>query len=137
MQETPEPQVQPEPAPAMKPGPPAVLTPAAPQALPAAPQPEPSLKKERYLVIAGAFSQLDQARALAQRLKAKKYQAQVTKTTIKGKTTYLVRLGPFTEKKKAEEAAARLKAKEQLNPRVAQLKPAPPQTNASRRGSGR
>ena len=137
MQETPEPQVQPEPAPAMKPGPPAVLTPAAPQALSAAPQPEPSLKKERYLVIAGAFSQLDQARALAQRLKAKKYQAQVTKTTIKGKTTYLVRLGPFTEKKKAEEAAARLKAKEQLNPRVAQLKPAPPQTNASRRGSGR
>ncbi len=111
---------QAEPAPAVKPGPgPTAALP------PPAPQPEPSLKKERYLVIAGAFSQLEQAKALARRLKGKKYQAQVTKMAVKGKTTYLVRLGPFTEKKKAEETAKRLKTQEHLSPRLAQLKPKP------------
>lgn len=132
--ETAEPGGQAEPAPAMKPGPgPTAALP--PPASPPAPQPEPSLKKERYLVIAGAFSQLEQAKALAQRLKGKKYQAQVTKTTIKGKTTFLVRLGPFTEKKKAEETAKRLKTQEHLTPRLAQLKPKPAPATAARGGT--
>jgi serine/threonine-protein kinase len=127
--ETTEPSSPKEPAPAVKPGPTTALaTPAAP----AAPMREkPTLKEERYLVIAASYSQLEQAKALAQRLKGKKYQAQVTKMTVKGKTTYLVRLGPFTEKKKAEETAKRLKTQEHLNPRVAQLQPKPAPAAAS------
>jgi cell division septation protein DedD len=82
-------------------------------------------------VIAATFSELKQAQALSQRLKGKKYQAQITKMTVKGKTTYLVRLGPFSEKKKAEETAKRLKTQEHLTPRVAQLKPKPAQAAAS------
>ncbi|MBI4795383.1 MAG: protein kinase [Deltaproteobacteria bacterium] len=120
-----------EPAPAVKPGPgpTAALAPPAPLVVPK--REKPTLKEERYLVIAATFSQLEQARALAQRLKGKKYQAQVTKMTVKGKTSYLVRLGPFTEKKKAEETAKRLKTQEHLTPRLAQLKPKPAQAAAS------
>jgi cell division septation protein DedD len=121
--------VEPTPAGKPGPGPTAALAPPAPLV---APQREkPTLKEERYLVIAATFSQLEQARTLTQRLKGKKYQAQVTKTTVKGKTTYLVRLGPFTDKKKAEEVAKRLKTQEHLTPRLAQLKPKPAPAAAS------
>lgn len=123
--ETAEPSPPVESPPAVKPGPGPTATLAPPDPPVAPPREKPSLKEERYLVIAATFSQLEQARALAQRLKGKKYQAQVTKMVVKGKTTYLVRLGPFTEKKKAEETAKRLKTQEHLTPRVAQLKPKP------------
>ena len=77
-----------------------------------APPPEkPALKEDKYAVIAGTFSQIEQARALAKRLKSKNYQAQVAKTTVKGKASYQVRLGPFPGKKAAEETAKRLKTK--------------------------
>ena len=133
--ETAEPETQAEPAPAVKPGPgPAPIT--AFPATAAAPQPDkPSLKKERFLVIAGTFAQPEQARALAKRLQGKKYQAQVTKMAVKGKTTYLVRLGPFPEKKKAEEMSKRLKTQEHLTPRLVQLKPKAAPATATRKGT--
>jgi serine/threonine-protein kinase len=115
------------------PGPTAALAPPASPAAP--PREKPALKEERYLVIAATFSELKQAQALAQRLKGKKYQAQVTKMAVKGKTAYLVRLGPFTEKRKAEETAKRLKTQEKLTPRLAQLKPKPAPATAARGGT--
>jgi cell division septation protein DedD len=99
-----------------------------------APQPEkPRLKEEKYLLIAATFSQLDQARTLARRLKAKKFQAHLAKTSVKGKSAYQVRLGPFPEKKAAEETAQRLKTQEHLTPRLIKLKPKPAQASASPR----
>jgi serine/threonine-protein kinase len=116
-----------EPAPAVQPSQGPAALPAPPLA-PTAPEPEkPKLKEEKYLLIAATFPQLDQARTLARRLKAKKFQASLAKTTIKGKTAYQVRLGPFPEKKAAEETAQRLKKQEQLNPRLVKLKPKPTQ----------
>lgn len=131
--ETEEPAVPAEPTPAVRPshgraalpGPPAPLM---------APQPEkPRLKEEKYLLIAATFSQLDQARTLARRLKAKKFQAHLAKTSVKGKSAYQVRLGPFPEKKAAEETAQRLKTQEHLTPRLIKLKPKPAQAAASPR----
>ena len=76
------------------------------------------------MLIVGTFPQLDQARTLARRLKAKKFQAYLAKTAVKGKPpSYQVRLGPFPEKKAAEETAKRLKAQEHLTPRLAKIKP--------------
>jgi cell division septation protein DedD len=102
---------------------------------PAAPQREkPRVKEEKYLLIAATFSQLQQARTLARRLKAKKFHAYLAKVTIKGKPAYQVRLGPFPEKKAAEEASQRLKKQEHLNPRLIKLKPkAAPALAAPRR----
>ncbi len=113
------------------PGATAALTP------PPAPQPEKpaTLKEEKYLVIAGAFPQQDQARALARRLKDKNFQVQLVKTSVKGKPVYQVRLGPFQGKKAAEEMAQRLKTREQLTPRVAKLKSKPAPAAASPRAT--
>jgi hypothetical protein len=130
--------------PAVKPGPgqPAALTPPAPPAAPAhparlaAPQPEkPTLKEEKYVVIAGTYSQLKQARALARRLQAKKYQVRILKTVVKGKPAYQVRLGPFTGKKAAAETAQRLKTREHLKPGLVKLRPKPSKAAASPRGT--
>jgi len=123
-------------APAVKPAPgqPGALTPPAP-APPirlATPQPEkPILKEEKYAVIAGTFPRLDQARALARRLQAKKYQVRIIKTAVKGKTSYQVRLGPFTGKKAAEQTAQRLKTGEHLKPGLVKVKPKPSQAATS------
>jgi len=131
LKETDEPGAPAEPAPAVQPSqvPPAL--PAPPMSM-AAPQPEkPKLKEEKYLLIAATFPQLDQARTLARRLKAKKFPASLAKTTIKGKTAYQVRLGPFPEKKAAQDAAQRLKKQEHLSPHLVKLQPKPAQAAAT------
>lgn len=124
----------PEGRPAVKPAPGPSATLGSPPPA-ATPKPEKATaKKERFLVIAGSFSKLAQAQALAKRLQGKKYQAQVTKIKVKGKTQYLVRLGPFTEKKTAESAANNLKSREHLQPRLVKLTPPKaPATPAPRR----
>jgi cell division septation protein DedD len=124
-----EPAVQAEPAPRAQaaPGPTPTLATPPPAAAPKVEK--TAAKKDRYLVIAGTFAKLDQAKALSKRLQSKKYHTQVTKMVIKGKTTYLVRLGPFTEKKKAEETAKRLRTREHLQSRLVQLKPKPHQAS--------
>ncbi|MHB8067911.1 MAG: protein kinase domain-containing protein [Desulfobaccales bacterium] len=115
---------EPAPAPAVRPGqghPPLAAAP--PPAAASRPE-KPALKEDKYMLIVGTFPQLDQARTLARRLKAKKFQAYLAKTTVKGKPpSYQVRLGPFPEKKAAEETAKRLKAQEHLTPRLAKIKP--------------
>jgi serine/threonine protein kinase len=119
------PAVRPSQGHAALPGPPAQL---------AAPRPEkPRVKEEKYLLIAATFSQLNQARTLARRLKAKKFQAHLAKTSAKGKPAYQVRLGPFPEKKAAEETAQRLKSQEHLTPRLLKLKPKPAKAAATPR----
>ena len=131
--ETAEPAVPPEPAPAVVPSPGHATVPAPPSP-PVAPKPEkPGLKEEKYVLVAGTFSQLDQARTLARRLKAKKFQAHLAKISVKGKPAYQVVLGPFPEKKAAEETAQRLKTQEHLTPRLVKLKPKPAQAAASPR----
>lgn len=137
-QESAAPVAEPAPAPATaaRPGqghPPLVA--ASPPA--AAPRPEkPVLKEDKYMLIVGTFPQLDQARTLARRLKAKKFQAYLAKTAVKGKPpAYQVRLGPFPEKKAAEETAKRLKAQEHLTPRLAKIKPKAAQTAATPGGT--
>ena len=120
-----------EPAPAVRPSRGHTAVPGSPAPL-AAPQPEkPRLKEEKYLLIAGTFPQLQQARTLARRLKAKKFQAYLAKTTSKGKPAYQVRLGPFPEKKAAEETAQRLKKQEHLTPNLVKLKPKTAQAAAT------
>jgi len=84
--------------------------PSAPRA--AAPPPAPSsppARTERYLVVADSYTKLDQARTLRQRLRARKFSAEIGKDTSGRKTKYQVVLGPYTDEKKAEEMVRRLK----------------------------
>jgi len=133
--ETDEPVAPAEPAPAVRPGqghPAAAVAPSPP----AAPKPEkPALKEDKYMLIAGTFPQLDQARTLARRLKAKKFPAYLAKTTLKGKPAYQVRLGPYPDKKAAEETAQRLKKQEHLTPALAKVKPKPARAAATPGGT--
>jgi len=126
--ESEEPAAPAKPAPSGRSGP-APTTAVAP---PVAQAPEkPGLKEDRYVVIAANFSQLDQARALARKLKGKNIQVQVVKTKVKGKPAYQVRLGPFPGRKAAEDTVKRLKTKEHLKPSLAKLKAKPSQAAAS------
>lgn len=120
-----EPATPGESTPPPKPGPgqtTAVPPPAPPSAQPVE---KPAPKEDRYMVIAGTFSEADKAKALAKKLKGKNLQAQVVKNTVKGKTSYQVRLGPFPGKKVAEDMAKRLKSKENLKPTLAKVKTKP------------
>ena len=102
-----------------------------------APKPEkPVHKEEKYMLIAGTYPQLYQARTMARRLKAKKFQAYLAKIAVKGKPpAYQVRLGPFPDRKGAEETAKRLKAQEHLSPRLVKIKPKAAQAATARGGN--
>jgi hypothetical protein len=123
------------PAPAATPGPAPAAAPAPPPRL-AAPKPvKPTHKEDKYLVIAATFHQLHQARVLAKRLQAHKYQVRIIKTKVKGKVAYQVRLGPFTARKAALETAKHLKTKEHLKPALVKIKPKRQKAAASRGGT--
>lgn len=144
MMESTEPTALPEPAPAAKPAPgqPPALIPApapgpaitAPAAPPAA---KPTPKDEKYLVLAGSYGQLEQARTLARRLQARKLTPRIAKTKTGTKTTYQVSIGPLPNKKQAEEVARTLKAKEHLNPRITRVKPPTGRTAPETPAAGR
>jgi serine/threonine-protein kinase len=122
-----EPPAPAEPAPPPKPALPLKTGPGQTRAVTSPPSQveKPASKEDKYVVIAGTFSQQDQAKALAKKLRGKNYQPQVVKTAVKGKASYQVRLGPYPGKKVAEDTAKRLKSKENLKPALAKLKTKP------------
>jgi cell division septation protein DedD len=131
--ETAEPAVPAAPIPAVRPSQGHTAVPGPPAQLATPRVEKPRVKGEKYLLIAATFFQMQQARTLARRLKAKKFQAHLAKISIKGKRAYQVRLGPFPEKKAAEETAQRLKTQEHLTPRLLKLKAKPAKAAATPR----
>jgi len=118
---------EPAPPPGAPAGAPSAASPAPPPAV-QAPTPAPA-KEDRYQLLVATYANLDQARALKQRLQAKKLPATVFKVTSdKKKTFYVVKAGPFPGKKQAEDAARRLKSEERLaqTPKVVKVQAAAP-----------
>lgn len=98
-----------------------------------APSPAPA-KEDRYQLLVATYASLDQARALKQRLQAKKLPATLYRVTSNKKTFYLVKAGPFPGKKQAEDAARRLKSEENLaqTPKVVKVEAKAPKAETRR-----
>ncbi len=101
------------------PGPAATLTPGPPAA--PAPPAGAKPKEERYLLVAGSYSDQKPAQALLQKLKKDNFKATLAARTAGGKTQYVVQLGPVTGIKAAEELARRLKSQEKITPRIVKM----------------
>jgi cell division septation protein DedD len=92
-------------------------------------------KEERYLLAVATYSNMKQAEALQQRLRAKKIQAVVVKRKTGDKTLYLVQVGPVTGAKVAEDVAGRIKSQEKITAKVVKLSPRTGGANHERRPS--
>jgi serine/threonine-protein kinase len=90
-----------------------------PAAPPAAGSPA---REERFILLVASYGKYEQARAVAEKLKARQLPARVMRTTPGGKPVFQVRLGPYTQRAAAEEAARKLKA-EGFTPKLARLNP--------------
>ncbi len=99
----------------------------------ALPPPASPAREEKYIVLAASYAKLEQAKALAQKLKGQKLPAGVMRTSPGGKPMYQVRLGPYPSKAAAEEAARKLKA-EGFSPKLAKLKSGRSSQNSAGRG---
>lgn len=99
--------------------PPETPSPAPPAASPAT---ESAARQERVVVLVASYAKYEQARALADKLKARQFPAKVMRTTPGGKPMFQVRLGPYSQLAQAEEAARKLRL-EGFSPKLARLKP--------------
>ncbi len=94
----------------------------APPPAPPAAAPAPATREEKFILLVASYSKYEQARALAERLKARQLPARVMRTTPGGTPVFQVRLGPYSQRAQAEEAARKLRA-EGFTPKLARLKP--------------
>jgi cell division protein FtsN len=108
---------------------------AAPPVRPAVPEAAPGSKDQRYLLVVATYSNMKQAEALQQRLRAKNQRAVVKIQKAGDKIQYQVRVGPVTGAKAAEDAASRIKTQEKITPKVVKLAPKTAGTNNVRRPS--
>lgn len=101
----------PETSPAPAPAPPATTQ-----------APAGTAREEKFILLVASYTKYEQARALADKLKARQLPARVMRTSPGGKPMFQVRLGPYSQRTQAEEAARKLKA-EGFTPKLARLKP--------------
>lgn len=101
----------------------------------ATPGESPRAKDERYLLMVATYSDMKQATALQQRLRAKKIHAVTVKRKSGNKTLYLVQVGPVSGAKTAEDLANRIKSQEKITPKVVKQAPRNGGANQARRPS--
>ncbi|MDI6852841.1 MAG: protein kinase [Deltaproteobacteria bacterium] len=96
---------------------------------------KPPASGAQYIIPVASYTQLKQALALQNRLKAQNLPAKAVRTSPGGKAVFQVQVGPLTGKQAAQEAARRIKELEGISAKVVEVSSATssPSTTLRRR----